>query len=127
MTRRIRALDPNILRAYDIRGLVGQSLRIDDAVAIGRAFATIATVRLGRQPRLCVAYDGRLSSPELEKALVEGLTISGAEVLCIGLGPTPALYFAVEVLGMDGGVMVTGSHNPPEFNGFKLTFCGSPF
>ena len=72
MTRRTCDLDPSILRAYDIRGVVGQSLRIDDAVAIGRAFATIARARLGRQPRLCVGYDGRLSSPELEKAMVSG-------------------------------------------------------
>ena len=127
MTRQTCNLDPNILRAYDIRGVVGQSLRIDDAVAVGRAFATIATARLRRRPRLCVGYDGRLSSPELEKALVRGLKLSGAEVLCVGLGPTPMLYFAVESLGADGGVMVTGSHNPPEFNGFKLTFCGAPF
>ena len=66
-------LDSSILRAYDIRGIVGQTLQIEDAFAIGRAFATVSAARLGRQPKLCVAYDGRLSSPDLEAALVKGL------------------------------------------------------
>ena len=127
MTGTARELEPSILRAYDIRGLVGQNLRVDDAFAIGRAFATISAARLGRQPKLCVAYDGRLSSPDLEEALVKGLAKSGADVVRAGLGPTPMLYYAVTALGRDGGVMVTGSHNPPEFNGFKLTLCGLPF
>ena len=120
-------LDSNILRAYDIRGIVGQTLQIEDAFAIGRAFATVSAARLGRQPKLCVGYDGRLSSPDLEAALVSGLVSSGADVLRSGLGPTPMLYFAVKKLDRDGGVMVTGSHNPPDFNGFKLMLSGLPF
>ena len=110
---------PTVLREYDIRGVVGDTLSAADARAVGRAFATlVARRRTGR--RICVGYDGRLSSPELESALVEGLTAGGIEVLRVGLGPTPMLYFAVYDLNADGGVMVTGSHNPPDHNGIKL-------
>ncbi|MFQ5785365.1 MAG: phosphoglucomutase/phosphomannomutase PgmG [Alphaproteobacteria bacterium] len=111
--------DPTILREYDIRGVVGETLSADDARAVGRAFATLVT-RAGGGRRVCVGYDGRLSSPELEGALVDGLVAGGMEVLRIGLGPTPMLYFSVFHLDADGGVMVTGSHNPPDQNGFKL-------
>ena len=120
-------LDRDILRAYDIRGVVGANVDVTIAYAIGRAFATIASRRLGRRPRLCCAYDGRISSPQLEKALVDGMVASGAEVLCLGVGPTPMLYFAVKTENRDGGVMVTGSHNPPEYNGFKLMLGHLPF
>ena len=120
-------LDPEILRAYDIRGVVGQNLDIKVAFAVGRAFATVVASRLGHHPQFCSAYDGRLSSPELEKALVEGMVASGAEVLRLGVGPTPMLYFGVNEGKKDGGVMVTGSHNPPEFNGFKLIQGSLPF
>lgn len=120
-------LDPEILRAYDIRGVVGRNLDVKVAFAVGRAFATVVGDRLGHQPRFCSAYDGRLSSPELEKALVEGMVASGAEVLRLGVGPTPMLYFGVSEGKRDGGVMVTGSHNPPEFNGFKLIQGRLPF
>ena len=120
-------LDPDILRAYDIRGVVGQNLDTRIAFAVGRAFATIAFNRLGRAPQFCSAYDGRISSPDLEEAMVAGMCQSGAEVLRLGLGPTPMLYFAVTTLNRDGGVMVTGSHNPPEYNGFKLMFGCLPF
>ncbi|MEE2694176.1 MAG: phosphomannomutase/phosphoglucomutase [Pseudomonadota bacterium] len=120
-------LDSDILRAYDIRGVVGQSLSADVAFAVGRAFATIARDRLGRQPMFCSAYDGRLSSPELEQALVDGMVASGADVVRLGLGPTPMLYFGVNTEKRDGGIMVTGSHNPPEYNGFKLMLGRLPF
>ena len=120
-------LDSHILRAYDIRGVVGQSLTVDVAFAVGRAFATIARERLGRQPMFCSAYDGRVSSPHLEQALVNGMVASGADVLRLGLGPTPMLYFGVNVEQRDGGIMVTGSHNPPEYNGFKLMLGQLPF
>ena len=99
-------MDQSILRAYDIRGLVGSTLGLEDAFAIGKAFATILTFRFGERPKLCVAYDGRLSSPELEAELVRGMLSAGADVTRIGLGPSPMLYFAVHVLGSDGGVAV---------------------
>ena len=110
--------DPTILREYDIRGLVGKTLFAEDARALGRAYGSAVRRRGGRT--VAVGYDGRLSSPELESALVEGLKASGLEVMRIGLGPTPMLYFAVFHLPADGGVMVTGSHNPPDYNGFKM-------
>ena len=127
MTGKKRRLNESILRAYDIRGLVGDALYPEDAFAIGRAFVTIATHRLGRHPRLSVAYDGRVSSPVLESELVRGMLCSGADVVRVGLGPTPMLYFSIVSLERDGGIMVTGSHNPPNFNGFKLVLEGMPF
>jgi phosphomannomutase len=117
--------DPTILREYDIRGIVGETLSIDDARAIGRAYALTLAEAGGH--RVAVGYDGRLTSPELEGALVKGLTIEGAEVVRIGRGPTPMLYYAAATLGVDGGIMVTGSHNPPDHNGFKFVFQGKPF
>jgi len=111
--------DPSILREYDMRGIVGETLSTDDARALGRAFGTVVRRRGGT--RMAVGYDGRLSSPELEAALVEGLCACGLTVLRIGRGPTPMLYFAAYTLDVAGGVMVTGSHNPPAHNGFKIT------
>ncbi len=110
--------DPTILREYDIRGVVGETLGPADARAIGRSFAAVLAEAGGR--RAAVGYDGRLSSPELEAALVGGLAAGGVAVTRIGLGPTPMLYYAVNTLPVDGGLMVTGSHNPPSHNGFKL-------
>jgi phosphomannomutase len=117
--------DPTILREYDIRGIVGKTLSAADARAIGRAYA-ILLFEVGGS-RVAVGYDGRLTSPELEAALVEGLASEGAGVLRIGRGPTPMLYFAAATLAVDGGIMVTGSHNPPDYNGFKLVLQGRPF
>jgi phosphomannomutase len=117
--------DPTILREYDIRGIVGETLSSDDARAIGRSYAQMLAEAGGR--RLAVGYDGRLTSPELEAALVDGLLAEGADVVRIGLGPTPMLYYAAATLGVDGGVMVTGSHNPPDYNGFKFVFQGKSF
>lgn len=110
--------DPTILREYDIRGIVGETLHEADARALGRAYAKILVEGGGRS--VAVGRDGRLSSPALESALVEGLTTSGIDVARIGLGPTPMLYFAGHTLGVDGALMVTGSHNPANHNGFKL-------
>ncbi|MCZ6522645.1 MAG: phosphomannomutase, partial [Alphaproteobacteria bacterium] len=110
--------DPTILREYDIRGVVGETLTPADAEALGRAFGTLVVREGGR--RVALGYDGRLSSPELESALAAGLFACGLTVSRIGLGPTPMLYFAVHRLEADGGLMVTGSHNPPDHNGFKL-------
>ena len=117
-------LHPTILREYDIRGLVGETLSAPDAHAVGRAFASLAVKKFGGAPKICVAYDGRLSSPESEAALVDGLTKAGANVVRIGRGPTPLLYYAAHILNADGGVMITGSHNPPEYNGIKLVLGG---
>ncbi len=114
--------DPTVLREYDIRGVVGETLNADDARAVGRAYATMVE----EGARVCVGYDGRLSSPELEAAVVEGMTASGIQVLRIGLGPTPMLYFAVHHLAADGGLMVTGSHLPPDHNGFKMVLATMP-
>jgi len=111
-------LNPTILREYDIRGVVGETLGAEDARAIGRAFASVVAAAGGK--RVAVGRDGRLSSPELVGALIAGLTQGGIDVISIGLGPTPMLYFAVNTLPVDGGVMVTGSHNPADYNGFKL-------
>ncbi|MFZ2005952.1 MAG: phosphomannomutase/phosphoglucomutase [Stellaceae bacterium] len=121
--------NPAILREYDIRGIVGTTLFAADAEALGRAFAaTLAHAGVpGRKHRVAVGYDGRLTSPELEAALVEGLTVGGVDVVRIGRGPTPMLYFAAATLGVDGGLMVTGSHNPPDHNGFKMVLGGKPF
>jgi phosphomannomutase len=117
--------DPTILREYDVRGVVGMTLSRHDAGALGRAFGSVVRRRGGT--RVCVGYDGRLSSPELEAALVEGLMACGLSVLRIGLGPTPMLYYAAVTLEADGAVMVTGSHNPPEHNGFKLMLGKASF
>jgi phosphomannomutase len=117
--------DPTILREYDIRGIVGDTLSTADAQAIGRAYAL--TLKAGGGRRVAVGYDGRLTSPELAAALVEGLVSEGTDVLRIGRGPTPMLYYAAATLGVDGGIMVTGSHNPPEYNGFKFVLRGRAF
>ena len=117
--------DPTILREYDVRGVVGSSLFPDDARALGRAFGTMARRQGGRS--IALGYDGRLSSPELAGAVSEGLLASGVDVVRVGRGPTPMLYFATCSLPVDGGIMVTGSHNPPAHNGFKMVLGGKPF
>ncbi len=117
--------DPTILREYDIRGIVDDNLSGDDARAIGRAFGTMVAAHGGST--ICVGYDGRLSSPGFEQDVVDGVTACGLEAVRIGLGPTPMLYYAVNVLDADGGIMVSGSHNPPEYNGFKMMMGKGPF
>jgi phosphomannomutase len=117
--------DPTILREYDIRGIVGTTLFPADAHALGRVFAQVLAEAGGR--RAAVGYDGRLTSPEFEAALVEGLAEGGADVVRVGRGPTPMLYYAAATLRVDGGIMVTGSHNPPDHNGFKIVLGGKPF
>ena len=116
---------PTILREYDNRGIVGETLHEADAEAIGRAYATI--VCRGGGKTIAVGRDGRMSSPGLEAALVKGLTAAGADAVRIGVGPTPMLYFAVHHLKADAGIMVTGSHNPPTHNGFKMMVGKRPF
>jgi len=118
--------DASVLREYDIRGIIGQTLGPDDARAIGRSFATLLLEAGGET--VAVGYDGRVSSPMLEHALCEGLTSGGCNVVRIGLGATPMLYYAeASAEEIDGGIQITGSHNPPNYNGFKMVFQGRPF
>src|ERR1700722_13188695 len=117
--------DPTVLREYDIRGIVGRTLHAADAFAIGRVFGSMVARDGGT--RVAVGYDGRLTSPALEQALVDGLRASGVEGVRIGLGPTPMLYYTATKLETDGAVMVTGSHNPPDYNGFKMMWGRKPF
>jgi phosphomannomutase len=110
---------PSILRAYDIRGIIGQTLSTADAYQLGRSYATFAQ-KNGLHGAVAIGRDGRLSSPELSNALIKGLLESGYDVIDIGLVPTPALYYASYTQNVIGGIMVTGSHNPPNHNGFKM-------
>jgi phosphomannomutase len=114
--------DRTILREYDIRGIVGKTLNEEDAYALGRAFATLAQEEGARS--IAVGRDGRTHSPDLEAELVRGLIEGGINVLRIGVGPSPMLYFAVATLGVQGGIQVTGSHNPSDYNGFKMLLNG---
>lgn len=118
--------DPTVLREYDIRGVIGETLGPDDARAIGRSFATL--LRRAGGSKVAIGYDGRVSSPMLAHALCEGLTASGCDVVQVGMGPTPMLYYAeASAEDVDGGIQITGSHNPPNYNGFKMVFQGRPF
>ncbi|WP_133364646.1 phosphoglucomutase/phosphomannomutase PgmG [Qipengyuania sediminis] len=118
--------DSTVLREYDIRGIIGETLGPDDARAIGRGFASL--LREAGGSRVAVGYDGRVSSPMLEHALIEGLTASGCDVVRIGMGATPMLYYAeASQEDVDGGIQITGSHNPANYNGFKMVFQGRPF
>ncbi len=110
--------DPTIIREYDIRGIVGKSLHIEDALALGKAFGSMVARAGGK--RIAVGYDGRTHSPAFEEQLVKGLLSTGAQVERIGLGPSPMLYFAAAHTHADAGIMVTGSHNPSDQNGFKM-------
>ena len=114
--------NPTILREYDIRGIVGGTLTEADAYALGRTFAALASDE-GAQ-RIAVGRDGRTHSGMLEAALVRGLTEGGVDAVLIGMGPSPMLYFATHSLDVDGGIQVTGSHNPADYNGFKLLLKG---
>ena len=115
-------LDSGIFRAYDIRGITTQNLTEDVVYWIGRSFATVALAE-GQQTAV-VGRDGRLSSPGLEKALSRGLCEGGMNVIGVGLVPTPLLYFATHELKTGTGIMITGSHNPPEYNGLKMMIGG---
>ena len=120
------AFDSTILREYDIRGIIGETLGADDARAIGRTFGSMLREAGGK--RVAVGYDGRVSSPMLEHALVEGINAAGCDAVRVGLGPTPMLYYAeASDRDIDGGIQITGSHNPPNYNGFKMVFQGRPF
>jgi phosphomannomutase/phosphoglucomutase len=114
--------DRDIFRAYDIRGIVGQSLTDAIVYHIGRAFAAAAAARNIHE--VVVAADGRLSGPSLKQILIQGLTDSGCQVLDIGYVPTPVLYFAAHQRDDQTGIMITGSHNPADYNGFKMMLGG---
>ena len=115
-------LEPRIFREYDIRGIWEQDLTTEAVRAIGRAYAVYLKKHIGKD-RLVVSIgmDARLSSPAINKALSEELTASGINVMNIGMVPTPVQYFSIHHHGLDGGIMITGSHNPPEYNGLKLS------
>ena len=117
--------NPTSLREYDIRGVVGKTLGPADAYAVGRSFGTL--LRRAGGSKVAVGRDGRASSPELQTELLRGLTESGVDAVRVGLGPTPMLYFAEAELDVDGGIMITGSHNPADYNGFKMVFFGRAF
>jgi len=112
-------VNPQIFREYDIRGIADRDLTDETVRAVGRAFAE--TMREGGKRRIAVGRDVRLSSPRIRAAVIEGLRDQGAAVIDVGAVPTPALYFAVNHVRADAGVMVTGSHNPIEYNGLKLS------
>jgi phosphomannomutase / phosphoglucomutase len=120
-------IDPVIFRQYDIRGTVDVDLTPEVARAVGQAIGSEARDRLGHAPSLAVGRDNRPSGERLAAALIDGLVATGTRVLGVGLVPTPTLYFAIHHLRADGGVQITGSHNPPEFNGFKMVLGGLPF
>ncbi len=111
-----------IFRAYDIRGIIDQTLTIETAYWIGRAVGSESLAK--DEPNVVVGRDGRLSGPAMVQALTQGLRDSGCNVTDLGMVPTPVLYFATNVLQATSGVMVTGSHNPPDYNGFKIVLAG---
>ena len=115
-------LPKEIFKAYDIRGIVGKTLTPEIVEAIGQAIGSEATAR--RQTQICIGYDGRLSGPELAAALARGIRKAGVHVIDLGMVATPMVYFAACHLGTNCGVMVTGSHNPPEYNGLKMVLGG---
>lgn len=115
-------LPPEIFRAYDIRGVVGKNLTKENVELIGRAIGTEALA--AGQQTVIVARDGRLSGPDLSRALIAGITASGRNVIDLGMVPTPVLYYATKVLGTQSGVCLSGSHNPPNENGLKVVING---
>jgi phosphomannomutase/phosphoglucomutase len=115
-------LPASIFRAYDIRGVVGDTLTTETAYWVGRAIGSESLAR--GEPNVSVGRDGRLSGPELVQALIQGLLDCGCQVSDVGMVPTPVLYYAANVLAGKSGVMLTGSHNPPDYNGFKIVVAG---
>jgi len=116
-------LPATIFRQYDIRGIVGEQLTPETARLVGQAYATFAWERLKKAPRVAVGRDNRPSGPDLAQGVREGIATAGGSAVDVGELPTPALYFATKTLPVDGGIQVTGSHNPPEFNGFKMVLA----
>ena len=119
-------VNPSIFREYDIRGVVGESLHEEDAYRIGKAFATQAAL-VDAGGAICVARDGRMSSPVMMEAVCAGILDAGMNVIDIGRGPTPMLYYMAYTQKAAGGLMITGSHNPPDHNGFKFVLQNQAF
>ncbi|HEU0013030.1 MAG TPA: phosphomannomutase/phosphoglucomutase [Longimicrobium sp.] len=117
-------VNPHIFRQYDIRGVVGNDVNAQVAESIGRAFASLAKRKLGKDPVLALGRDNRLTSDELADGVSRGMRAAGAHVVDVGLVPTPCHSFAMAHWKLDGGLQVTGSHNPPQYNGFKMTLSG---
>ena len=115
-------LSPSIFKAYDIRGIIDKTLDADVAYLIGQAFGSAALAK-GEQT-VVIGRDGRLSGPDLIKALASGLQATGVNVIDLGIVATPMVYFGTNTLGAASGIMVTGSHNPPDYNGFKMVLAG---
>ena len=115
--------DDTIIRSYDIRGIYGETLFETDAIHIGRLFG----LKVGKKKKVNICYDGRLSSPNLKNNLIKGLLEVGVDVCDIGVGPTPLLYYSCYENNASGGIMVTGSHNPKNHNGFKFVLQNMPF
>lgn len=122
MSPKAPQLPASIFRAYDIRGVVGDSLTTETAYWVGRAVGSESLAK--GEPNVSVGRDGRLSGPELVEHLIQGLVDSGCSVSDVGMVPTPVLYYAANVLAGKSGVMLTGSHNPPDYNGFKIVIAG---
>ena len=114
----------HIFREYDIRGIVEKDLTGDTPELIGRAFGSHIKKQLGGTPTVAVGHDNRPTSPKLAEGIIKGITSTGVNVVFVGTVPTPVLYYATEKLGTDGGLQITGSHNPPEYNGFKMVVKG---
>ncbi len=118
-------ISEHIFRQYDVRGLVASELTEEVAEGVGHAYGCMASEHLEKRPRIAVGQDNRLSSSSLAAALIRGLNDAGADVVDIGTVPTPTLYWAEHTLSTDGGIQITGSHNPPEWNGIKMTLQGA--
>lgn len=127
MDRRAMDLSSHIFREYDIRGIVEKDLDPQVTRQVGRAYATVLRETGSDSPTVVVGQDNRPSSPSLAEGLIQGLTAAGANVLDIGTVPTPLVLWAEKRLGADGGIQITGSHNPPEYNGIKMSVGGESF
>src|SRR5690554_4894083 len=120
-------IQPDIFREYDIRGVVERDFAGDVPELIGRAFGSELIAQNGdaaSPPVVVVGRDNRPSSPDLAESLIEGLLRTGVDVIDVGTVPTPGLYYATHRYDTDGGIQITGSHNPPEYNGFKMSIGG---
>jgi phosphomannomutase/phosphoglucomutase len=121
MERGIPVLNDKIFREYDVRGIAGSDIDRDVAFFLGRAFAVFLKRRNPDARKTSVGRDVRMSSEWLAEGVIDGIRAEGIDVVDIGVCPTPLQYFSIVHLGLDGGIMVTGSHNPPEYNGFKIS------
>ena len=120
-------LDPTILREYDIRGIVGHNFTPNVAMSLARAFGMEVVRAFGDNCTVVVGRDGRLSSTEISKSVIDGLVSTGVNVIDVGLGPTPLIYFGCYELSANAGIVITGSHNPENYNGMKLVLDNKPF